>query len=162
MPARPATGTEGRARPRLSLQIQHDAAAGPLPVDRPQLRRWAAAALERDAELVLRLVGEAEGRTLNRQFRSKDRPTNVLTFDYRTEPVVQADIVICMPVVRAEARAQRKPLARHLAHLVVHGVLHAHGHDHEASAAAAEAMEARETAILARFGIPDPYRRPPR
>jgi len=141
---------------RLSLQIQADPDAGPLPADRRQLRRWVAAALSADAELVLRFVGSDEGRVLNRQFRGRDQPTNVLTFDYEREPVVRADIVICLPVLRAEAAAQSKPAREHLAHLVVHGVLHAQGHDHEDDADA-QRMEAHETAILARFGIGDPY-----
>jgi probable rRNA maturation factor len=141
---------------RLSLQIQADPDAGPLPADRRQLRRWVQAALAADAQLVLRFVGRDEGRALNRQFRARDRPTNVLTFDYEREPVVHADIVICLPVLRAEATAQRKPERDHLAHLVVHGVLHAQGHDHEDDADARR-MESLETAILRRFGIDDPY-----
>ncbi len=145
------------ARPRLSLQIQHDPAAGALPVDRARIRRWVGSALERDAALVLRLVGTDEGRSLNGQYRSKDRPTNVLTFDYQQQPSVEADIVICLPVVRSEAREQRKTVADHLAHLVIHGVLHAHGYDHEDDVMAG-LMEARETALLARYRIADPYR----
>jgi probable rRNA maturation factor len=141
---------------RLSLQIQADPDAGPLPADRRQIRRWVAAALSADAELVLRFVGSDEARVLNHQFRGRDRPTNVLTFDYEREPLVRADIVICLPVLRAEAAAQSKPEREHLAHLVVHGVLHAQGHDHEDDADA-QRMEARETAILGRFGIGDPY-----
>lgn len=141
---------------QLSLQIQADPDAGELPADRRQLRRWVAAALDRDAELVLRFVGAAEGRDLNRRFRGRDRPTNVLTFDYEREPVTRADVVICLPVVRAEARAQCKRARDHVAHLVVHGVLHAQGLDHQ-DAAQASLMEARETAILRRFGIGDPY-----
>jgi probable rRNA maturation factor len=142
--------------PQLSLQIQADPDAGALPVDRRRMRRWAASALSRDAELVLRFVGAAEGRELNRRYRGHDRPTNVLTFHYESEPVIRADIVVCLPVVRAEALAQGKPEADHLAHLVVHGVLHAQGHDHEAEPQARR-MEAREVAILRRFGIADPY-----
>jgi probable rRNA maturation factor len=145
---------------RLSLSVQLEPAAGECPADRAQLRRWALAALQRDAELTLRLVGSREGRQLNAQFRGKDYATNVLTFAYgeagRTRPV-QADIVICLPVVRREARAQRKPVRDHLGHLVVHGVLHAQGMDHEDERDAAR-MEAAETRILRRFRIPDPYR----
>ncbi len=141
---------------RLSLQIQADPDAGPLPADRRQLRRWVQASLATDAELVLRFVGSDEGRALNRQFRGRDRPTNVLTFDYEREPLVHADIVICLPVLRAEADAQGKSQRDHLAHLVVHGVLHAQGHDHEDDADARR-MEMLETAILRRFGIDDPY-----
>lgn len=142
--------------PHLSLQIQLDPGAGRLPVDRRQLRRWVASALAADAELVLRFVGAAEGRSLNRQFRQRNRPTNVLTFDYETEPSVRADIVVCMPVVREEARLQGKTERDHLAHLVVHGVLHAQGHDHDEHEEAGR-MEAREIVILRRFGVGDPY-----
>ena len=145
-----------RSGRRLSLQIQVDADAGPLPADRRQLRRWVAAALSSDAELVLRFVGNAEGRELNRQFRGRDKATNVLTFDYEREPLVRADIVICLPVLRAEAAAQSKSERDHLAHLVVHGVLQAHGHVHEDDAEARR-MEAMETQLLGRFGIGDPY-----
>lgn len=142
--------------PRLRLQIQVDPDAGELPVERPRIRRWVASSLATDAELVLRFVGAAEGTLLNRQFRKRNRPTNVLTFHYESEPIVRADIVICMPVVRAEAASQGKTEADHLGHLVVHGVLHACGHDHEVAEEAAR-MEAREKAILKRFGIADPY-----
>jgi probable rRNA maturation factor len=82
----------------------------------------------------------------------------VLTFDYAGAPTVTADIVICMPVVRAEARSQRKSERDHLGHLVVHGVLHAQGHDHQTGEEAGQ-MEALEAAILRRFGIDDPYGR---
>jgi probable rRNA maturation factor len=67
--------------------------------------------------------------------------------------------VLCVPVIRREAREQRKTFRDHLAHLVVHGVLHAHGYDHERPSRARQ-MEAIEVAILARLGMPDPYRRP--
>ena len=162
---RPATRTRAGA-PRLALSVQHEPRAGECPADRSQLRRWARAALERDASLTLRFVGAREGRALNAQFRGRDYATNVLTFAYddagdavgsSSRGPVQADIVICLPVLVREARAQRKPLRDHLAHLVVHGVLHAQGMDHEDDAEARE-MEARETVILARFRIADPYR----
>ena len=158
-----ATGSAARrARPpRLSLSVQCGDRAGPWPVDRAQLRRWSLAALERDAELTLRLVGLAEGRALNAGFRGRDYATNVLTFAYDAAPArrydpVRADIVLCLPVVVREARAQRKSVRDHLGHLVVHGVLHAQGMDHEIPAQALR-MEARETAILRRFRIADPY-----
>lgn len=148
------------AAPRLALSIQLETDSRNCPADRPQLRRWARAALYRDATLSLRLVDEAEARSLNAQFRGRDYATNVLTFAYDENPTlgpVEADIVICLPVVASEARNQRKRLRDHLAHLVVHGVLHAQGMDHENEADALE-MEARETAVLRRFGIADPYR----
>jgi probable rRNA maturation factor len=165
---RRATPAKKRA-PRLRLSLQAGRSAGEPPADRHQVRRWVLAALSRDAELTLRFVGEAEGRTLNAQFRGQDHATNVLTFAYDDdddgagggdgdgEPLAKADIVICLPVVRREARAQRKPLRNHFGHLVIHGVLHAQGMDHEDERDAL-AMEAAETRILSRFRIPDPYR----
>ena len=143
---------------KLELSVQQASAASPCPVTRPRLRRWVLAALNDDARLTLRFVGSRESRELNLAYRGKDYATNVLTFPYGSAPV-EADIVICMPVVRAEARAQRKPLDHHLAHLVIHGVLHAQGHEHDDDDEAAE-MEALETALLRRFRIPDPYASP--
>lgn len=151
--ARKAPGTDSQAR--LSLSVQTGDSAGVWPVDRSQLRRWVKAALQADAQLTLRLVGRREGRALNLTWRGKDYATNVLTFAYGGEPV-QADIVLCLPVLKSEARAQNKSLRAHLAHLVVHGVLHAQGYDHETDAEARR-MEALETRLLARFRIADPY-----
>jgi probable rRNA maturation factor len=140
----------------LTLSIQGQSQFEALPA-RNTFVRWIMAALERDAEITLRFVGAAEGRKLNREYRGKDYATNVLTFDYRHEPVVVAAVVVCVPVVRREAREQRKPFRDHLAHLIVHGVLHAQGHDHE-TRAHARGMEAREVQMLAELGIGDPYR----
>mgnify|MGYP000178515008 CR=1 FL=1 len=114
-------------------------------------------ALERDAELTVRIVGEAEGRTLNASYRSKDYATNVLTFDYSQSPVVMADLVLCAPVVAKEAKEQGKSLAAHYAHMLVHGALHAQGWDHETSLKDAYAMEAREVSIMLGLGLRNPY-----
>ena len=147
----------------LSLSIQLAPDAGESPADRRQLRRWAHAALVRDAVLTLRLVGADEARALNAQFRARDYATNVLTFAYdddaddvRVQGPLQADIVICLPVVAREAREQGKSVRDHLAHLIVHGVLHAQGMDHE-NPAEAQAMENLEIALLRRFRIGNPY-----
>ena len=115
-------------------------------------------ALALDAEITVRIVGEEEGRELNKGYRKKDYATNVLTFDYAREPVVMADLVLCAPVVAREAKEQGKTLAAHYAHLLVHGALHAQGWDHETSAADAEEMEAYEVEILAGLGVRNPYR----
>jgi probable rRNA maturation factor len=143
------------AAPRLALSLQGATDFDALPV-RATLRRWVARALERDAELTLRFVAEAEARALNRAYRRKSYAPDVLTFDYAHAPVVLADIVICVPVAAREAAVQGKPWRQHLAHLVVHGVLHAQGYDHESERDAAR-MEAREVAILASLRVPDPY-----
>jgi probable rRNA maturation factor len=139
----------------LTLSIQGQSQFEGLPA-RNTLVRWILAALERDAELTVRFVGVAEARKLNREYRGKDYATNVLTFDYSHAPVVRADIVLCVPVIKREAREQRKPVRQHLAHLTVHGVLHAQGHEHD-RAVDARKMEAREGRILAELGIDDPY-----
>ena len=120
------------------------------------MARWMRAALERDGEFTVRFVDEEEGRELNRQYRRKDYATNVLTFDYTREPVVTADIVICPAVLERQAREQGKPFVDHLAHLLVHGVLHAQGYDH-LNEEEAEVMESRETEILTGLGFPNPY-----
>lgn len=115
------------------------------------LTRWARAASPL-GDVTLRIVGEREGRALNRRFRRRDYATNVLSFAYgRT-----GDIVLCHPVIAREARAQKKSVRAHYAHLVVHGVLHLRGHAHD-DKASARRMEAREIRILQRFGLADPY-----
>lgn len=142
--------------PTLDLAIQGHARFDDLPA-RSTLRRWISVALDRDAEVTLRFVDAREGRALNRDFRGKDYATDVLTFDYAHTPVVRADIIVCLPVVRRAARERRRHFRDHLAHLVVHGALHAQGLDHD-HPAAAHAMEAREVSILARLGFGHPYR----
>jgi probable rRNA maturation factor len=123
---------------------------------RHTVARWVRAALQADAEITVRLVDAPEGQALNRDFRSKDYATNVLTFDYAHEPVVVADLILCAPVIEREAQEQGKELRAHYAHMLVHGTLHAQGWDHE-KAKEAKAMEAREREILASLGFADPY-----
>jgi probable rRNA maturation factor len=150
------------SRPSLSLSLQFarfdDVAAHRAALPRHAVARWLRHALEHDAEITVRIVGEAEGRQLNRDFRHKDYATNVLTFDYAQRPIVVADLALCAPVVAREAREQGKPLRDHYAHLLVHGALHAQGWDHETSELDARAMEARETQILQALGFDDPYK----
>ncbi len=129
------------------------------PLSRPRLRRLILASLPADctsAHITIVIVGIAEGKQLNHRFRKKSNATNVLTFDYNRPPELAADLVLCHPVVQREAKASRKPLDHHYAHLVVHGVLHACGLDHQI-AAEADRMEALEVSILRRFRISDPY-----
>jgi probable rRNA maturation factor len=146
------------ARPTLSLSLQFADATDRALLPRHKVVRWIRAALEAPAELTVRIVGADEGRALNRDYRGRDYATNVLTFDYVRAPVVSADLVLCAPVVRAEAQAQGTPLLAHYAHLLIHGTLHAQGYDHEADADA-RVMEARETALLRALGFDDPYAR---
>jgi len=143
---------------QLDLAIQFAVAQDGRP-GRAELRRWAKAALTGDAAVTLRLVDAEEGRMLNRDYRGKDAATNVLTFAYGRDEndVWTGDIVLCAPVIAAEAAAQGKPLAAHYAHLVVHGMLHLQGYDHETGRADALAMEAVERFIMQQLGFPDPY-----
>jgi probable rRNA maturation factor len=143
--------------PRLKLTVQWMVDAQALP-RRPTLRRWALAALDRDATITLRFVGGREGRALNRRYRGRDAATNVLTFVYDGGASLFGDIVLCAPVVRKEARAQRKTLVAHYAHLVIHGMLHLQGYDHERDDDA-NRMQARETALLESLGYAAPYAR---
>jgi probable rRNA maturation factor len=143
------------AKPVLSLAVQY-AVSGGEPPSRAQFRKWAMAALRTDADVTVRLVDSAEGRSLNREYRSRDYPTNVLTFVYRDAPPLSGDIVLCAPVVAEEALQQHKELSAHYAHLLVHGMLHLQGLDHEDETDAG-VMEALETEIVMRLGYPDPY-----
>lgn len=149
------------ASPTLALDLQFDDAIDVKhwTLSRPRVRRMILASLPsacRAAEITVRLVGRREGRLLNKTYRSKDYATNILTFPYQEPPQLRADLVLCLPVLEAEARHQKKPVEHHCAHMLVHGVLHACGLDHEESSAA-EAMEALEIAILRRFRIANPY-----
>ena len=141
----------------LSLSVQYASTAPNLPT-RAKIRRWLLAALEHDAEITVRIVDTEEARLLNHDYRQKDYPTNVLTFEYgETRPgVLGGDIVICAVVVAKEAADLGINLVDHYAHLTIHGALHLQAYDHEADAEAL-IMEAREVAILKRFRIANPY-----
>src|ERR1017187_7637321 len=116
-------------RPHLSLAVQYGTNHENL-APRGKFRKWVLAALERDAEITLRLIDEAEGRALNHEYCGKNYATNVLTFPLAGDPLLMGDIVLCAPVVEREAAEQGKSLDAHYAHLTVHGVLHLQGCDH--------------------------------
>jgi len=140
---------------KLKLAVQYATHAEAIPT-RPMFRKWVKAALRQDAEIVLRIVDEPEGLSLNRNFRGKNYATNVLTFDYGNTRPLSGDIVLCAPVIENEARQESKSLDAHYAHLTVHGILHLQGHEHENDADAA-IMQQLEAEILERLGYDTPY-----
>lgn len=154
------------ATPKLHLSVQFGKGASPAswPLSTPRMRRMILAALTQQSEsatvtaatIAVVIVGESEGRRLNLTYRKKDYATNVLTFDYTAPPELRADIVICQPIIRKEARSQSKKIDHHAAHLLIHGALHACGLDHQKTRDA-EQMETLEAKILQRFRIPNPY-----
>ena len=117
-------------------------------------------------EIGITLTDNAGQQQLNQRYRGKRAPTNVLAFpawDPRTRipcgaPLLLGDVVLAFEMVEREAADQGKTFVDHFRHLVVHGILHLLGWDHQSEAAAAK-MEALETSILAKLGVPDPYRR---
>ena len=146
---------------KLALSVQYPDPRLATLVTRPLVRRWVQAALFAPAELTVRFVDSEEGRSLNRDYRSKDYATNVLTFAYNDDAedddgITRADLILCTDVLQSEALAQNKQLIAHAAHLVVHGVMHAQGYDHETDVEADE-MEALEIEVLAKLGFGNPY-----
>lgn len=150
-----STAKQKRA-PQIAVQNASTACNVPTPA---RIRQWARAALSVDARVTIRIVGQAEGRLLNRSYRRKDYATNVLTFVFRDHAPLEGDLALCAPVITREARMQRKPVAAHYAHMIVHGLLHLQGYDHENNQDAA-VMERRERTLLDRFGYPDPHKSP--
>jgi probable rRNA maturation factor len=165
----PKVVNNGRAL-KLDLALGTRAWAPP----RSRMNSWAAAALGRQGEgreIAVRVVAARESRALNKTWRGKDKPTNVLSFPAppslsntrwrRGKPkdmmLPLGDLVICAQVVRQEAVRDGKPVDAHWAHMVVHGTLHLAGYDHEASRRERLRMERREISVLKRFGIANPY-----
>ena len=116
--------------PKLQLDLQIETNSDLVPTKK-KFKAWAKLALRVDTEFTIRIVDLEEGRMFNSTYRGKDYATNVLTFPLADEPHLMGDIVICAPIVEAEAKAQNKTVEAHYAHLTVHGVLHLHGYDHE-------------------------------
>ena len=141
--------------PNLRLNFQNASQAFNIP-SKSLFKKWSKAALRVDTEVTVRIVDEAEGRALNNGYRGKDYATNVLTFPLAEEPHLIGDIVLCAPVVEAEAKAQNKSIEAHYAHLTVHGTLHLHGYDHQIEEQAC-LMESIEVTTLLKLGYPNPY-----
>ena len=145
----------------IELEVQNASACESIPAN-SDFAQWVEATLaDRGPQvLTIRIVDREESAELNLRYRSKSGPTNVLSFGAELSAEVDlpllGDLVICAPLVKAEAKAQEKPLEAHWAHLVVHGVLHLLGYDHESDKLARE-MEEREIAVLATLGIGNPY-----
>jgi probable rRNA maturation factor len=150
-----ATAKKGEVR----VTVQFAVARKGLPAA-TRFRAWASAALDRPAEVTLRIVDEEEGKTLNRRYRGMDYATNVLSFAYPESEPPGGDIALCAPVVAREALARSIGLDAHYAHLTVHGVLHLQGYDHGTDGEAA-VMEARESKIVRALGYADPYAETP-
>jgi probable rRNA maturation factor len=147
----------------LELELQIATQQDNIP-SKESFASWTKAALreERDqAEVVIRLVDESEIQELNREYRNKDKPTNVLSFASNLPAVVDSsllgDLVICSSVVQHEAMEQGKSEEMHWAHMVVHGVLHLLGYDHQDDSNA-RTMEQLEREVMASIGFQDPYK----
>jgi probable rRNA maturation factor len=148
----------------IKVHIQNATEQLPLPSD-ADFAHWVQLAMREhreDGEVTIRLVDAEESQTLNQQYRHKNKPTNVLSFPFEAfddlelvEPII-GDLVICAPLVAAEALEQKKELLAHWAHLTIHGSLHLLGYDHEIDAEA-ELMEALETELLQQLGYSNPY-----
>lgn len=158
----------------IAISVEDESWTVALPEAEAIVERMALAALngadcdlgDGPVEASLVLADDATVQGLNRDWRGKDKPTNVLSFAALDDqdapqapgaPLLLGDVILAFETCRDEAAQLGKPLADHLSHLVVHGVLHLLGYDHEEDEAEAEEMERLETAILAGFGIADPY-----
>jgi probable rRNA maturation factor len=121
------------------------------------IKKWVDASVQLGGLITLRFVNAAEGKKLNSAFRNKDQATNVLTFAYElNKKSLLADVILCLPVIQKEALVQGKTIKSHLAHLIIHGCLHAQGLDHEKDAAAKK-MESCEIRLLKSLGFTNPY-----
>ncbi len=150
----------------VNLDVQYtEQAEEPPSID--EFQCWANVALinKKDVQLSLRIVGEEESQSLNKEYRNKDKPTNVLSFpmeipqtlvDEIDIPAMLGDLIICAPVVEQEAQQQNKKSKAHWAHMVIHGMLHLQGYDH-ISDEQAEQMESLEIKLLQQLGIENPY-----
>ncbi len=142
---------------------------------RLRMSSWAERALGRRGmgrEIAVRIVTERESKALNKHWRGKDKPTNVLSFPAQTVAATMAkgkrgappdehlplgDLVVCAQIVRSEAARDGKKLEAHWAHMIVHGALHLAGYDHEVGRSERLRMERREITVLKSFGFGNPY-----
>jgi probable rRNA maturation factor len=149
------------AKPKLLIDIQTASPALEVALSKiastALIKKWVKTAIPLGGLMTLRFVNLAEGKKLNDAFRKKDYATNVLTFPYEySKNSLSADIIFCLPVIQKEAKEQGKTAKAHLAHLIIHGCLHAQGLDHEHEKEATK-MEKLEVALLKKMGFADPY-----
>lgn len=145
------------------IELQIVSKTKKIPRDK-QLKSWVNSTLKtmrcKNKKILIRIVNKTESQHLNKTYRKKNKPTNVLSFPFEniTNETTNflGDIVICAPLLAAEASAQEKPWRAHWAHIVIHGVLHLLGYDH-IKKTEARRMEALEIRILADLGYNDPY-----
>lgn len=154
---------KSKTPPKLLLEIQFATSAMAQKwqdlITKRKVGNWIKKALQENATITVRFIGQAESKKLNAIYRNKDYATNILTFPYELQNGIDqlsADLVICLPVLEKEARQQNKTLEQHLIHLIVHGTLHAQGFDHE-DEVEAEAMEQLEISILKKLKQANPY-----
>jgi probable rRNA maturation factor len=147
--------------PKLAIDLQYaspaiESALGKV-ASSTLIKKWVKSSTPLGGLITLRFVNASEGKKLNLSFRQKDYATNVLTFPYElSKDALVADIIFCLPVLQKEAKEQGKPMKAHLAHLIVHGCLHAQGHDHKLRRDTQE-MEELEIQILQKSGFTNPY-----
>ncbi len=154
---------KAKTPPKLALEIQFATSAMAQKwqdlITKRKVGNWIKKALQENATITVRFVGQAESKKLNANYRNKDYATNILTFPYELQNGIDhlsADLVICLPVLEKEAKQQKKTFEQHLIHLIVHGTLHAQGFDHE-DKVEAEAMEQLEISILKKLKQANPY-----
>lgn len=145
----------------IDVILQNDDKTPNVPSEE-QLQLWVSTALEinktlvENGEMTIRIVDSLESAELNKTYRGKEGPTNVLSFSYDPSDYFMGDLALCADLVEKEADEQHKPVIAHWAHLVIHGTLHLMGHDHE-DPTEAERMEALETQIMAALNFENPY-----
>ena len=142
---------------KTSIEIQFGIKDKSLPTKK-EIKKWVLAAATQDIKVTVRIIGESEGKKLNYFFRGKKKATNVLSFPYNYCSPLQGDIAICLPVVKREALRQGRTTRSHLAHMVIHGILHLHGFTHDDNEDA-KLMEDREKILLNRLGFENPYQK---
>ncbi|MFU8798032.1 MAG: rRNA maturation RNase YbeY [Gammaproteobacteria bacterium] len=143
----------------LNVDLQHNLPESPeftgkLPTQ-SNIREWLNA-LDISGEITVRIVDKRESEALNRQYRKKEGPTNILSFPFAYPDICLGDLIICAPLVAEEAMAQHKTFEAHFVHLIIHGTLHLLGYDHGTDEEA-HTMETKEIAILAQLGYRNPY-----